>query len=304
MKKKDKLLFLVLFVCVVETLQALEFKYIDVQIPEAIDFSNASMFRALYWVGCNRIVLADYFGERRIYLIDISTGQVINEFRIGEAESIKLVDRRAGMLVIWSPAEIRRLAFDRDPTDINPPHPCMLSYEYHGAPKGRSTFNFLLSTTEASKKGTPHLLSEIFPPGELGDPGPLNVVDCSQRGDFVLLSTAYESSGSLYYAHLDELNLVTICYLGLLGRQAFFLNDGLVISFKHNEEIETGEDEPNIYYPVVLSTKGDIVFEDRSIRLIQSVHVFDYDPVTERLVAIIQGPTRTSSRIAVFQIAK
>jgi len=290
----------------VVSILAMDIKRVENKIPESIGLRDSieTFNRVVFWAGVNRIIVGEYFGDRKNYLVDISSGQVLSEFSLGKYEHIRKIDRRTGLVHIWSLEQMKYLSIGHDPADTDPPLPCLLSYEYHGAPKRKSTFSFVRSTPEGQSQGTPRLVNEIFPPGGLADPGPMNVVDCLRGGEKVLLSAVYESQGSLYCAQLNDLYLIRISYLGIYGAQAFFVTDDTIITLKNNEDIETGEDEPHIYYPVLVSTEGTVVFENRSIRMIQAVRVFDYDPITKRIVAFIQGPTRTSSRIAVFQLAE
>lgn len=304
-----KLILSILFELVVFAhalpIMAFDLSRIEVVIPsdvsqrDSIDVFNSAVF----WSGVNQIVVVNY-NDSNYYLIDIQDGKTLSVNPIGGFEGIKWIDRKKGTIAIQSGNSVRYDYFLHDPADTDPPDSCTLSYEYHGAPKRKSTFNFARVTPEGQSSGMPRLVNEIFPPGELADPGPMNVVDCLRGGEIVLLSAVYESLGGLYYAELNDLYLLRIRYLGLYGAQAFFLNNDKIISLKHNDEIETEEGEPNIYYPVILSTEGAVVFEDRSIRLIQAARVFDYDPVTKRVVAFIQGSTRTSSTIAIFQVVE
>ena len=120
----------------VVSILAMDIKRVENKIPESIGLRDSieTFNRVVFWAGVNRIIVGEYFGDRKNYLVDISSGQVLSEFSLGKYEHIRKIDRRTGLVHIWSLEQMKYLSIGHDPADTDPPYP-VSSYEYHGAPK-------------------------------------------------------------------------------------------------------------------------------------------------------------------------
>lgn len=290
---------------------AIEFERIPIRVPRTIThlLSRSHLSRSVKWAGTERIIFSDYYRDT-LRLIDITTGDIIDEYQTSMFETIRGIDRRAGLVELRGRDTLRYISFEPEAND-SPPYLCPLEYEYAGQPGGPWNFRFVRVAPDGTTYGPWQSEREAFPVRHWNSAGGLRVVACSENEDTVIAvdSTASRlSTGAIFLVRLDGLIMQSIEYLGLYGSDAVFYDDRSIVTLQRNEEVIEGENEPSIYYPVLVSINdGEVIAEDRSIRIVEASNSFDYDPVTRRIIALVEatdggGEFPFPSEIAVYQI--
>jgi hypothetical protein len=192
------------------------------------------------------------------------------------------------------------MKYEKDPNDSLPP-PLFLTYEWHfnRSDSGQSFYRLILTDMRENV-----LMDK--------QSGPIKDIDGNNfvREDFKRSTYIPEwrsavflgRAETMFFAKLDDFSITDIRFISKfpeknnrLGYAAYFARPDIIFTFVRNpnawddsERCHAEQSEREMYHPALVSLDGDIIHEDRGVRMLgtgkDSLLDVNYDPITQRFI--------------------